>query len=127
MKPKEMKNERTRHLESLLVICLGMVVMFFVWDKKPFLWVGLGLGLAGLLVPMLGRYIHLGWTGIGHVLGWINTNIILALLFFLVLLPLALLRRAFAKDPMGRKKKQDGSYFVEREHTFTKKDLEKPW
>ena len=38
-----------------------------------------------------------------HVLGWMNTKIILTLIYFLVITPLALLFKLIGKDPMERK------------------------
>lgn len=39
----------------------------------------------------------------GHIAGWINTRIILGIMFFAIFFPAGLLMRIFAKDPMARK------------------------
>jgi hypothetical protein len=46
--------------------------------------------------------IYKVWMRIGLTLGWINTRIILALVFYLILTPISFLLRIF-KDPMTRK------------------------
>jgi hypothetical protein len=46
---------------------------------------------------------HKGWMMLGHVLGWINTRIILGLVFYAVVTPTGLIRRLLGKDPMGRR------------------------
>lgn len=43
-----------------------------------------------------------GWMFIGHVLGWINTRIILGLVFYLLVTPIGLVMRLMGKDPMTR-------------------------
>jgi hypothetical protein len=48
-----------------------------------------------------------GWMLIGHVLGWINTRIILGVVFYLVVTPIGLYRRWMGKDPMGRRLRPD--------------------
>jgi hypothetical protein len=59
---------------------------------------------------------HKGWMWIGHVLGWINTRIILGVVFYLIVTPTGLIRRWLGKDPMGRKVRPDlDSYRVTRE------------
>ena len=71
----------------------------------PRLW---ALGLAGFLVgaalvyPPILRYPHAGWMWLGGVLGWINTRIILSILFYGVFTPIGVIRRWMGKDSMRR-------------------------
>jgi hypothetical protein len=52
---------------------------------------------------------------IGHVLGWINTRIILGFVFYLIVTPTGAIRRWLGKDPMGQKLRPDlDSYRVTR-------------
>ena len=46
--------------------------------------------------------IHKVWMKLGHVLGWINTRIILGAIFFAVVTPMGMIRRLFRKDSMAR-------------------------
>ena len=63
--------------------------------------------LAGLLMipalvyPKSLELIYRGWMAVGQVLGWINTRIILSVIFFGLITPLGLVRRLLARDPMG--------------------------
>ena len=41
---------------------------------------------------------------IGYALGWINTRLILGLIFFFVLQPTALIMRLFNYDPLKKRK-----------------------
>ena len=50
--------------------------------------------LAGLYKP---------WMAVGHIMGWINTRIILGVVFYLVVTPIGIIRRMLGKDPMGKK------------------------
>ena len=57
------------------------------------LWIGvLGL-ILGLTSPRLLYYPYKGWIALGHSLGWINSNIILGLVFILVLQTIAYIMR----------------------------------
>jgi hypothetical protein len=51
---------------------------------------------------------------LGHVLGWINTRIILGAVFYLIVTPIGLARRLMGKDPMGTKRVDVESYRVLR-------------
>lgn len=119
--------QRTKHLETLLVIALGMMVFFLFTQRVEFLYVGLGIGAVGLTIPLAGKYIFLGWMGLSRVLGFVNSHIILALVFFLFLSPLALIRRLGRKDGLQLRKRSQGSYFAVREHLFEAQDMQNPW
>jgi Saxitoxin biosynthesis operon protein SxtJ len=80
-----------------------------------------GVVVAGcLLVPALVLpgslfWIYRGWMALGHVLGWINTRIILGFIFYFVVTPIGMVRRWLRKDPMGRQLRPDlDSYRVVR-------------
>jgi Saxitoxin biosynthesis operon protein SxtJ len=57
----------------------------------------------GALLPMSLRPIHKAWMRIGHVLGWINTRIILSVAFYGMFVPMGFIMRLAGKDPMRRK------------------------
>ena len=69
--------------------------------------VALGLSIAfmitGLLVPNLLRYIHRVWMLLGNAVGWINTNLILTIFFYMVVTPVGSLMSLVGTDPMNRK------------------------
>ena len=47
---------------------------------------------------------------LGHILGWINSRIILGLVFIIVLQPIALIMRISGHDPLRIKKSNQKSY-----------------
>lgn len=84
------------------------------------------IGLAHVLSPTLGSYIVKGWNMVGFVLGWINTRILLSLVFYIVVFPISLIYRMTNKNSLQRKR-VSGSIFRTRNHSYTKKDLENIW
>jgi hypothetical protein len=56
----------------------------------------------GLVWPAALRYPYRGWMALGHALGWINSRILLSLVFYLVVTPIGLAIRLFGRDPMRR-------------------------
>jgi hypothetical protein len=56
------------------------------------------LSVLGAFVPSMLRPIHKGWMFIGHVMGWINTRVILGIFFYTMLTPMGLLARAMGKN-----------------------------
>jgi Saxitoxin biosynthesis operon protein SxtJ len=64
------------------------------------------LGIGGLLIvfggilPQVLRPIHKGWMWVGHILGWINTRILLGIVFYALVTPIGLVFRLMGKDTM---------------------------
>lgn len=50
-----------------------------------------------------------------HALGWVNTRIILTVVYLLVFTPVALIFKLIGKDPMERRFDEVDSYWVKRE------------
>jgi hypothetical protein len=62
----------------------------------------LGGVLPGVLAP-----VHKIWMQVGHLLGWINTRILLSLVFYGLVTPMGILFRIMGKDVMLRAFAQD--------------------
>jgi cell division protein FtsW (lipid II flippase) len=58
--------------------------------------------ILGSIVPQTLRQIHRGWMKIGHVLGSINTKIILGIIYYGLITPMGVVMRLMGKDLMGR-------------------------
>ena len=92
------------------VFAAGLVLifgLFFPWvlEKPSPSWpwiVAAVFAGSALVLPQALKPVYLLWMKIGHVLGWINTRIILGVVFFIIFAPVALLIRLFGKDPMHR-------------------------
>ena len=74
-----------------------------VWALVPgSLLISLGLMMPAALPP-----IFKVWMKIGHVMGWINTRIILGILYFGLITPMGVAMRLFGWDSMRRALLQD--------------------
>jgi saxitoxin biosynthesis operon SxtJ-like protein len=68
--------------------------------------------LAGLIAPRSLSGIYAVWMRIGEALAWINTRIILTLIFFLVVTPTGLVMRLFGRSPLDpRRRRSAASYW----------------
>jgi hypothetical protein len=56
-----------------------------------------------LAMPAALSYLHRGWTRLGEALGWLNTRVILSLLYLIAVVPIGLVMRLAGRDPMARK------------------------
>jgi hypothetical protein len=100
--------QELRHFGLLLgaLVAVVFAVIPFLRRHAIVVWPWLAAGLLwipALAAPSLLRYLHRGWTRLGQVLGWLNTRVILSLLYVIVIVPLGLVMRLMRRDPMARK------------------------
>jgi hypothetical protein len=91
-----------------------------MWTKKPLPTYFFGflsvLGLSFIIAPSRLRPIYGTWLRIAHFLGRVVTTVILALAYYLVITPAALVKRLFGGSPLPFKPDKDcPSYWVTRE------------
>lgn len=118
-----------------LVFAGGLIVFFGLllpwlferpWPWWPWLGAGAFAG-TGLLLPGLLRPVYYLWMKLGQVLGWINTRIILGMVFFIVFAPIALLLRLLGKDPLHRKREAAAQTYRVTSEKLSRERLEKPF
>ena len=74
------------------------------------LWISLPALILASISPSLLFYPYKAWMRLGYILGWINSRIILGIVYFIVLVPIALLMRIFGHDPLRLNKNNQKSY-----------------
>ena len=83
------------------------------------LWVGfLGL-ISGIIFPRSLYYPYKFWMKLGLTLGWVNSRIILGLVFIIVLLPISFVMRLIGYDPLRTKLKKVKTYRENRKNHKT--------
>lgn len=117
---------REKKLEAVLVIAAGFMLLFFAFKFKWLLLVAFFVAALSALSDSALHAITWFWFKLAHVLGWLNTRILLALVFYLFLFPVALVVKLFNKDGLKLKNK-DVSCFSPRNHTYKAEDLENTW
>ena len=104
------QNVDTKELRTFGLMIGGIFSIIGLWPMiirgdSPRTW-ALALGGAlvglGLVLPASLRYVHQVWMKIGHLLGWINTRILLGVIFYGLITPIGLVMRLFGKDYMHR-------------------------
>jgi hypothetical protein len=108
-----------------------LICLLVAWFGNSQAWVGpaILLLIVNMVSPVIFRPAAFVWIGTANVLGSIMSKILLALIFFLLVTPVGLVRRAFGKDSLRLKqwKKDDASVFNVRDHQFQPEELEKPY
>ena len=66
--------------------------------------------ILGFTRPYLIYYPYKFWMKIGDLLGWVNSRLVLGLVFFVVLIPISFVMKLFGYDPLKKKKYNQNSY-----------------
>src|ERR1700745_1111787 len=68
----------------------------------------------GVIWPRALKYVYMAWMVLAFTLGFVMSNVILTLFFFLFVTPIGLLARLFQKDFLARKwDKRAASYWIQ--------------
>jgi hypothetical protein len=110
-----------------LVIVTGFLALAWIFSSPLLEKIAFATGAIALVVPAAAKGIEWAWLKIAAGLGWLNSRIVLTLVYFLFLLPLAWISRLFTSDPMALKRERRATLFMTRDHLYTKKDLENIW
>jgi len=121
------KEQEKANYEIILALCMLMIFLSQLWDVKILLWIGSGIGLTSLILKPVAKVVTKLWKYLIQALGYVNSRIILSIVFFLILFPISLISKIFRKEDSLRRKKREGSYYIERNHTYDAKDLINPW
>jgi hypothetical protein len=116
---------RDTGMAMVLLLLLGSV-MFKNSTLVTFAIIAL---LIDMTFPQLYRPVAVVWFGVSHLLGTVVSKIILTLVFFGVVFPVAMARKLLGIDSLKLKefKAAGDSVMIVREHTFTGQDIEKPY
>ena len=96
-------------------IIIGWLIPFINGDffRVWTLFISIPFLIIGILKPSLLFYPYKTWMLIGVALGWVNSRIILGLIFLFVLLPISLIMKIFGYDPLRKKNKGNEISFRE--------------
>ena len=83
------------------------------------LWVGAPSFILGLISPRLLYYPYKFWISLGHALGWVNSKIVLGLVFIVILQPIAFVMSFTGYDPLRSKRTGEKTYREKRKNQKT--------
>lgn len=113
-------------------IVAGLFGVLFPWLLEAsyplWPWVIFGvLALWALAAPHTLKPVYRGWMRLGLLLSKITTPIIMGAVFFLVILPVAMIMRCFRKDPLMRHFDPSAKTYRVPSRKAPKENLEKPF
>jgi hypothetical protein len=82
-----------------------------------------------MVYPMGFYPVAILWLGLSHLLGTVMSRLLLSVVFFVFVVPVALYRRLIGKDALqlNQFRQSSASVMKERNHLYTASDLENPY
>ena len=80
------------------------------------LWLGVFFLLLCFFKPKLLNPFYKFWMAFGHLLGRVNSNIILFLVFVFVLMPISIIMKIFGYDPLRLKENKRKTYRIDNKN-----------
>lgn len=117
---------KTKIVETSLVLTTGFLGLYFIVNKPVFLWMALAFGITGIFIPVIARYIAFGWFKLADGLNFVVSKIILGLVYFVILFPIAFLYKTVGNDKLNLKKKGDTNWVL-RNKNYQRTDIENIW
>lgn len=130
---KPLTNKELRNFGLMMAGFIGVLFgLFFPWVfERPipnWPWIVAAIFVVPAIVyPRILEPVFHGWMKFGGVIGWVNTRIILAVVFYAVFTPYSVALKLLGKDPLSRKlDKASKSYRVESKNPI-REHMERPF
>ena len=122
---KDARRENNKQARKTSLLVGSVLLLVAAWNYhrgrmtvvEVFGALGALLVLVGLLVPPAARAFHAGWMKFAQALGWVNSRVLLTLLFYGVFAPYGFFSRLSGRDPLRRRARGGETYWTTRART----------
>lgn len=118
---------RDSRYRTILVIVTGLLVASLLFDLPVLFKVALATGVLSIVSAAVARLIERIWFALAQLLGWVNSRVILSVVFFVFLSPMAWFSRWFRGDSLNLRGRHADTIYHTRNHKYRKEDLENLW
>jgi hypothetical protein len=102
------EEQKTKEFRTFGLLVGGVFSVIGLWpvvfrQEPARIWalgIGLGLIILAVIAPRSLKQTHRVWMRIGHALGWVNTRVLLGVIYYGLLTPMGITMRLFGWDPM---------------------------
>ncbi len=126
----------TKGLREFGLLTAGIIALLFGL-VLPLLWghnlplipsiIAVILAILALFIPQSLGPIYQGWMRVAQVLAWVNSRLILGLIFFIIVTPMAIIMKIIKRDPLNRKFKFRLETYRVSSQIKNKISMEKPY
>ena len=116
--------------DTALALVFLLLLIWLFSQNNLFIYISMVFTLWAMIFPGTLSPLASFWLGLSQLLGRVMSKVVLTVIYGLVVLPMALIRRfVLRKDSLRLRAWRDGSpsAFVPRDHTFSQDDLTNPF
>lgn len=124
MSAKQLKSDPVK---TMLVITTGMLIVYVVTKWEATLIIALVIGLIGVFSTYLSKKVEFLWMKLAWILSLLIPNILLTIIFYLLLTPIAFLAKLTGKEDPLLLKNKGSSTFKKYEKNFNADSFKNPW
>jgi hypothetical protein len=122
-----MQNLKSDPIKTVLTINVGFLVLYIITEHSWLLLIALFVGVIGIMSTYLTKKIDYLWMKLAYVLSLIIPNVLLTIVFYLFLFPIASLSKLLSKkDPLSLKNTKP-SLFKNVDKEFKPDSFDNPW
>jgi hypothetical protein len=124
-----LKIDQKKNVETAILIAIALLIMAWKYQDERFIIGCIGILILSLILPIVFYPIAKLWFGLGLLLGFVTTKVLLTIIFFLMVTPVGLFRKLLGRDTLSLKKFKKGtaSVMAIRNHKFIPEDLKNPF
>jgi hypothetical protein len=121
--------DRKQIVDTGMALVLVGLLLFFLLDKRLFLYIASALLVIDMTVPIVLKPVAFLWFKFSNLLGAVMSRVVLGIVYFLLVCPIGMARRASAGSLTGRGewKKSTKSVLVTKNHCFKYADIVHPF
>lgn len=115
---------------SLLIMIVFMGLLPWIFDGNIPWWpliLSMYLCASGVIYPKAVYPIYVVWMVLASILGFINTYLLLALVFYIVFTPMGCVLRYLKRLQYDTPSKHTSTYYIKRDEPIDKSHLTKPF
>ena len=113
--------------QSVGVIVAGFLIIAYKWEVDYLLYTTILLGVLALISKKIADYIHWAWMKLAWILSMIFPPILLSIIFYFILTPIAFLFRIINRSDTLLLKQKLETTFRSRNKRIEREDFEKTW
>lgn len=119
--------EKQNPYKVILTIIVGLLLVYYIYERVELLYISIVIGIMALVSNKVATLIVKGWTSLGYLLSLVFPPLMLGLIYFLLLTPIALLSRWSRRNDYLGLKNINSSQFKEVAKIVDAKAFEQMW
>ncbi|MCD4696802.1 MAG: hypothetical protein K8S16_11240 [Bacteroidales bacterium] len=121
--------DKQKSKDTGLALVLILLLLQIFTKNETYATVAVIVLVVDMIYPLIYKPVAYIWFGFAHIMGTIVSKVLLFIVYSIIVVPVALIRRSFGKDTLKLRqwKQNNQSVFLTRNHQYTTNDIQKPY